>query len=103
MCFLDLSKAFDTVDRPLLWEILWRAGHLRKFVGLLRMEARVRVRSLDFDPFGLSRGVKQGCTLAPVLFNLSVGYITKLLAAQVGLDRGPHVYRLSLRNFQLKM
>ena len=108
ICFVDLSKAFDTVDRPLLWEILRCSGCPPKFINLVRllhegMEARVRVGSLESDPFNVSRGVKQGCTLAPVLFNLYVSYITRLLAAQVGPDCGINInYRMDRNLFDLQ-
>ena len=32
--FVDLSKAFDTVDRELLWKILGKFGCPAKFVGV---------------------------------------------------------------------
>ena len=108
MCFVDLSKAFDTVDRPMLWEILQRSGCPRKFVSLLRqlhddMVARVRVGNLESESFSVSRGVKQGCTLAPVLFNLYISYITKLLAAQVSSNCGVSInYRMDRSLFDLQ-
>ena len=93
MCFLDLSKAFDTVERSMLLEVLRRSGCPEKFVNLIRqlphgMESRIKVGDLVSEPFGVSRGVKQGCALAPVLFNLCISYITRLLAARVGRDCG---------------
>ena len=108
MCFIDLSKAFDTVDRPMLWEVLQRAGCPRKFTNLIQqfhdgMEARVRVRNLESEPFNVSRGVKQGCTLAPVLFNVYVSFITKMLAAQVGPGCGVNInYRMDRSLFDLQ-
>ena len=100
MCFVDLSKAFDTVDRPMLWEVLRRSSCPGKFVKLIRslhdgMIARARVRNLESEQFGVSRGVKQGCSLAPVLFNLYISYITRLLAARVSPDCGINInYRM---------
>ena len=108
MCFVDLSKAFDTVDRPMLWEVLRRSGCPEGFVLLIRslhdgMEARVRVGNLESEPFEVSRGVKQGCTLAPVLFNLYISFITRLLAARVGPDCGINVnYRMDRNLFDLQ-
>ena len=48
VCFVDLSKAFDTVDRTLLWDVVWRSGCPRKFTNLVQLlkdgiEARVKV------------------------------------------------------------
>ena len=108
MCFVDLSKAFDTVDRPMLWEVLRRSGCPQRFVHLIRslhdgMEARVRVGNLESNPFGVSRGVKQGCTLAPVLFNLYISCITRLLAARVGPGCGINInYRMDRSLFDLQ-
>ena len=108
MCFIDLSKAFDTVDRTMLWEILRRSGCPNKFVRLIRlihdgMEARVKVGNLESESFGVSRGVKQGCVLAPVLFNIYISYVTKLLADRVGVNCGIFLnYRMDRSLFDLQ-
>ena len=34
-CFIDLSKAFDTVNRSTLWKILLKLGCPERFVGLI--------------------------------------------------------------------
>ena len=36
MAFVDLSKAFETVQRELLWDVLLRFGCPNKFVNILR-------------------------------------------------------------------
>ena len=45
------------------------------------MQVRVAVAGDVFEPFSVSRGVKEGCTLAPVLFNTYVQCITRLFSA----------------------
>ena len=35
-CFIDLTKAFDTVNREALWTILMKLGCTEKFTGLIR-------------------------------------------------------------------
>ena len=85
VAFIDLSKAFDSVDRSLLWLILLRSGCTERFVQLIAslhngMSVRIRVGDDLSDPFEVSRGVKQGCVLAPILFNIYVQCITRLLA-----------------------
>ena len=86
IAFVDLSKAFDSVDRKLLWEVLGKCGCPPRFVNIVRqlhdgMNVCVSVAGELSEPFAVSRGVKQGCVLAPVLFNMYVQCITRLLAA----------------------
>ena len=88
IAFVDLSKAFDSVDRELLWALLQRSGCPPRFTQVIRelhdgMTVRVRSGGELSEPFEVSRGVKQGCVLAPVLFNIYVQCITRLLAASI--------------------
>ena len=106
--FIDLSKAFDTVDRELLWMILSRAGCPDKFVKMVKqfhegMCARVQVGGLESGEFGVSRGVKQGCVLAPVLFNIFIHYVTQLTHTSVREGCGAHIsYRIDRSLFNLR-
>ncbi|XP_076028443.1 uncharacterized protein LOC143017538 [Oratosquilla oratoria] len=73
--FIDLTKAFDTVNREALWVILSKLGCPEKFVNLIRqfhddMTGQVLSGGEVSEPFNISNGVKQGCVLAPILFNL---------------------------------
>ena len=77
VAFIDLSKAFDSVDRDLMWRILEKCGCTKRFVQMIRslhdgMAVRIRIGNDLSEPFEVSRGVKQGCVLAPVLFNIYV-------------------------------
>ena len=86
IAFVDLSKAFDSVDRELLWSVLKKCGCPNNFVAVVKqlhegMQVRVRVVGDLSEPFEVSRGVKQGCVLAPVLFNIYLYCITYLLTA----------------------
>ena len=75
LLFIDLTKAFDTVDRPGLWAILEKVGCPKRFVGLIRsfhegMYVTVREGSDRSEPFEVTSGTKQGCVLAPTLFSI---------------------------------
>ena len=74
-CFIDLTKAFDTVNREALWIIISKLGCPSKYINLIRLFQDGMSGSILCDgdtsaPFDISNGVKQGCVLAPVLFNL---------------------------------
>ncbi len=76
VAFIDLSKAFDTINRDLLWKNLSKLGVPPKFLCILKqlhdgMQARVLTGQLQSESFEVNVGVKQGCVLAPVLFIIS--------------------------------
>jgi hypothetical protein len=63
MGFVDLSKAFDTVHRELLWKALMQVGCLGKCVNILcqfheRMMARITVGGQESEPFGVGTSVR---------------------------------------------
>ena len=75
LVFIDLTKAFDTVNRAALWAILSKLGCPPRFVQIIRsfhdgMFCKVIENGDASDPFPVSSGVKQGCVLAPTLFSL---------------------------------
>jgi len=81
LAFIDLTKAFDTVNRSLLWGILSKFGCPPQFLAILRefhdgMTAKVVVGCHESDPFMVNVGIKQGCVLAPVIFNLFLVAVT---------------------------
>ena len=72
---LDLTKAFDTINREALWDVLARYGCPPTFIQITRlfhddMTGQALYNGEQSDPFTISNRVKQGCVLAPVLFNL---------------------------------
>ena len=70
--FVDLTKAFDTVNRDCLWHVLKKLGCPEKFVSVVKslhdgMEARDLDQGSFSATFSVPNGVKQGCVLAPTL------------------------------------
>ena len=70
MVFVDLTKAFDTVNREGLWKILRKFGCPEKMILLIAsfhngMQARVQENGETSDSCPVMNGVKQGCVLAP--------------------------------------
>ena len=78
-CFIDYTKAFNSVDHNKLWEILKEMGIPDHLTCLLRnlyagQEATVRTGHGTTDWFQIGKGVSQGCILSPCLFNLYAGF-----------------------------
>jgi len=73
--FVDFTKAFDTVGRTGLWQLLRKYGCPEKFTAMIEalhtgMKANVSVGGEASETFGVTNGVKQGCVLAPTLFSI---------------------------------
>jgi len=72
MAYIDLSKAFDTIDQAILWKTLSKFGCPPIFLAILRdfhddMSAQVIYGGASSEFFAAQVGVKQGCVLAPGL------------------------------------
>ena len=81
-CFIYYAKAFDFVDHNKLWKIMKEMEIPDHLTCLLRnlyagQEATVRTGHGTTDWFQIGKGVHQGCTLSPCLFNLYAEYIMR--------------------------
>ena len=75
LIFIDLTKAFDTVNRPGLWAVLSKVGCPDKFLKIVQsfhdgMLASVLDGGSASSMFSVTCGTKQGCVLAPLLFSI---------------------------------
>ena len=79
-CFIDYTKAFDSVDHSKLWKILKEMKILDHLTCLLRnlyagQEETIRTRHETTDWLQIGKGVLQGCMLSFCLFNLYAEHI----------------------------
>ena len=92
--YVDIKKAYDSVNRERLWEIMTKFGFSDIFINCIK-----KLYSGDFvtssvngsktRPVYLSRGVRQGCSLSPLLFALYLGDLGS------ELEKSQHGFALS--------
>jgi hypothetical protein len=88
LCFVDIKKAYDNVNRELLWKILARYGFPSGIIGIIKAFYDGMKASIHFEDgshsvyFSIDKGLRQGCVLSCILFNIYLG-----AAIEVALNR----------------
>ena len=92
MCFIDLQKAYDTVDRTLLWQVLTRIGVPPQMIAVIRQfhdGMRACVRPDDgvcSNWFELEQGLRQGWVLSPLLFDIFFAAVLNVVLQRFSED-----------------
>jgi hypothetical protein len=77
VAFVDLAKAFDSLPRQVIWDCLAQMGVPPRLLAVIRDFHEGARGKVETEVFGMERGVRQGCILGPVLFNVVYHYIVK--------------------------
>ena len=83
-CFIDLRKAYDSIHHKGLFYKLAEMGINGNFLTLIndiynKSQCAVKVNGRRTEFFKYTKGVRQGCPLSPLLFNLYInGIVTTL-------------------------
>ncbi|MGL4388826.1 MAG: reverse transcriptase domain-containing protein [Brevinema sp.] len=99
ICAIDMEKAFDTIKREKIWEVLEKRSVPTELILAIRniyktTKNLVRCKSIDTDEFITHKGVRQGSILSPLLFIIVLDEITKSLGPKI---KG---YHLGYRNLK---
>ena len=91
--FISLTKAYDSVDRTLLWTALARFSVPHNMISVIRqfhdsMPACVRLDDRVCSGwFAVEQGLHQGCVLAPLLFNIFFAAVMNMSSARFKTDK----------------
>ncbi len=82
--FIDFSKAYDKIDKHLLWASLKTLQLPQKFLNSLQslyenVQCSVRINGTLTDWFPVTLGLKQGCTISLTLFNLYIDGLVRVI------------------------
>nr|KAG5709693.1 hypothetical protein BaRGS_027718 [Batillaria attramentaria] len=73
--FVDFQKAFDSVDREVIWKLMSHYGFPPKFVNIIRQLYEDATCQVIHD--GKLTGVRQGCILSPTIFLMVVDWVMR--------------------------
>ncbi len=90
MAFIDFSKAYNRINRSMLWKILYKNGLSNKMLQVLQViysnvERYVCINGFDTKWFGVNTSLKQRCLISSILFNL---YINDVAIEIKALNKG---------------
>lgn len=80
--FVDFKKAFDSVDREVIWKLMQHYGFPPKFITIIQQiyenaTCQVVHEGKLTEPFSVQTGVRQGCILSPTIFLMVVDWIMR--------------------------
>ena len=83
-CFVDFSKAFDNISRNILLEKIQKNGICGNFFNIIKTmytkdTAKIKIKDKCSESFKPNKGVRQGCVLSPLLFNIYLADLQKYL------------------------
>ena len=90
--FVDLKKAYDSVPREAMWKALEKYGYPSRMISLIRsfhdkMSAELKINGEILEgEIKVTNGLRQGCTMAPTLFNLFFNLVMETWRSQCEED-----------------
>lgn len=101
---MDAEKAFDRIEPTFLFQTLAGMNFGEWFIQYIKMlfkapKAQILTNGFLLGAFSLSRGVRQGCCVSPLLFSLAIEPLALAIranAATSGVKFGASEHKISL-------
>ena len=82
LCFIDFEKAFDKVKRVVIWKCMERRGIDNKLIQAVKSYYKktrnyTQTNNEESKESETIQGVRQGCVLSPLLFNIVTNEVIK--------------------------
>lgn len=89
--YIDIAKAYDSVPRQLLFHVLRHYGLEEEMVAMLQLlytdtKGQVVMNGTTSESFTITSGVKQGCILSPLLFNVYLDCVVRQCVEELRKD-----------------
>ena len=90
-CFVDFSKAFDSIPRDKLFQKILDIGITGKFYNLIKYiyegdQLCIKINDTITPAIKTMMGVRQGCVLSPLLFNIFMADFPPSLSQDIGVQ-----------------
>jgi hypothetical protein len=88
VAFVDFTKAFDLLERSILWQKLLNTGISSKMLYIIKsmyncVKSNVRCQGESSEYFISNNGVKQGDNLSPFLFCMYINDLEQYMTSQI--------------------
>ena len=100
LCFVDISSAYDSVNRSILWKRLEEVNIPESVIKFLKNyysndNITCKMGSIQSEKHYQTRGLRQGCNLSPSLFSI---YLMDLSHRLTSSETGPSVTGIIINN-----
>jgi retron-type reverse transcriptase len=91
---IDAEKAFDKSQHHFMIKVLRKLGIEGKYLNIIKTIYDKPTASIIFNgeklkPFPLKSGTRQGCPLAPLLFNILLEFLARVIRQEEGIKGIP--------------
>ena len=106
VAFIDFQKAFDSINRTILFDILRKNGLKGKLYNAIRsiyntVKASVKSCASYSNTFECPIGLRQGCSLSPILFTMIINELNDIMVANEvrGIQLFPDIIEIFMLMF----